>query len=180
MTARLKGKRKREPELPTYVARDMVDNPGELIQGQRVLPSDAPAKIIAFRSYRDDPLALMLSRKQITKWQFEAGRAWQRLYREADVTHVKAMDPTKEPVDGGGNVMLGLADRKLDAVDRKNALVGKLRAQDVRLLDFVLIAGMGIREYAHATGWNTARNVKAAGLQFRQVLELLAKEFGYA
>lgn len=170
MAARTKARRKREQALPSYIGTDTVDNPYPV----------GPAKIIALRSYRDDPLALMLCRKQITKWQFEAGRAWQRLYREAEITPVQAMDPTKEPVDGGGNVMLGVADRKLDAVERKNALTAKLRAQDVRLLDFVLIAGMGVREYAHATGWNTARHVKAVGLQFRQALELLAREFGYA
>lgn len=166
-------------QLPPGTALDTVDDPGELVCGARIYAHPG-TKIVAVRSYRDDPLALMHSRQQIDAAQFRAGREWERLYRLAEPTPIMAMDTTKEPVDGGGNVFDMVTVSKLEAMSRLGALGAKLGARDEQMLNHVLITGMGIREYAHATEFPSAKAVKLVIERFREALEMLAKEFGYA
>lgn len=69
-----------------------VDNPYALEPGE---------KIVAFRSLRDDPLERLHSRGQIDDAQRDAGKAYRKDLELAEIGGARAIDPTKEAVDGG-------------------------------------------------------------------------------
>src|SRR4051794_30810150 len=52
--------------------------------------------IRVLRSVRDDPLAGMMSRKQIDAAQFEAGRLWQQYREDSEIGGARAIDTTRE------------------------------------------------------------------------------------
>jgi hypothetical protein len=57
-------------------------------------------KVLAMRSLRDDPLASRHAHRQIDDHQFEAGCLYQRDV-EVSEQGLRAIDPTREKVDGG-------------------------------------------------------------------------------
>lgn len=104
---KLKIHDRRSDDLPinARVAETIVDDPyghGEKIQ--------------VIRSVRDDVLGHLHARKEIDEAQFQAGRRYERLAEQSQIGSVKAMDPTKEPVDGGGAVVEPISDRQIAAV----------------------------------------------------------------
>jgi hypothetical protein len=66
-----------------------------------VVQDQAGDYIKVLRTIRDDPLFGMFSRKQIDAAQFEAGRLWQQYREDSEIGGAKAIDTTKEAVDGG-------------------------------------------------------------------------------
>jgi len=57
-------------------------------------------KIVAIRSIRNDPLARLHSHRQIDEAQYRGGRAFQDDWEKAE-RGPRAVDPTREYVDGG-------------------------------------------------------------------------------
>src|ERR1700756_427956 len=74
------------------VAAVEVDDPLALEPGE---------KIVALRSIRNDPLGRLHSPHQIDEAQFRGGRAFQDDWEKAE-RGPRALDPTREYVDGGG------------------------------------------------------------------------------
>ncbi len=70
------------------------------------------ARIRVTRNVRGDPLGALWARRQIDEHQFIAGRHWQHLLEEAGTAGVRALDTTKERVDGGALSFEGLTDRQ--------------------------------------------------------------------
>lgn len=143
-------------------------------------PSADGSVLRVIRNLRGDTLAYMRDRKFIDEHQYQAGRHWQRLYEDAEIGGVKAMDTTKEPVDGGGKVSDGLTDRVLKAVKgmaRADAAVG---LHGVRLIREVLGSGLTIGQIAHERGISTKAGKEKLGRQFRRHLDELAVAFGFA
>ena len=103
--ARQGRKRKTPVTLPPVHDRrstDLVRNASvAIVEVDDPYAIEPGGKITVLRSLRDDPLARMSAAKQIDSAQFEAGRAWQADYEEAEVGGASAIDPTKEAVDGG-------------------------------------------------------------------------------
>src|SRR5262249_32979030 len=64
-------------------------------------PANKGLKLTRARNLRDDPLAEMHSRGNITDIKFHAGRTWQYWHERAEIGPVRAIDPSKEVVDGG-------------------------------------------------------------------------------
>lgn len=81
---------RRSQDLPRHaeVATVEVDNPLALDPGE---------KIVALRSIRSDPLARLHSHRQIDEAQFQAGRAFQSDWEQAE-RGPRAIDPTREYV----------------------------------------------------------------------------------
>src|SRR3974390_2897019 len=77
------------PFRDTETAVEVVDDPY------------GPGKIDVVRSVRDDPLAGLRARRFIDEAQFVAGRHWQQCWEDSEIGQVRAIDTTKEPVDGG-------------------------------------------------------------------------------
>jgi len=152
--------------LPPGLALDLVQNPY----------ADHTELIAVVRNVRDDPLAGMYSRRFIDSAQFHAGRTWQAHWEDSEVGTVRAIDPTKEPVDGKGPTPAPFTDKQKNAfvelhmAGRLLGYEGNLLVQDV----------LGRRlQIAHAAQLRS-RPTKYVGQRFRECLETMAKLWSYA
>lgn len=160
-------------------------------------PYEPGAKITALASLRGDPLGRLHERDQLRSPQeriddakrgrntgtarYEAGRWYQKRLELAEVGSVKAMDTTKEPVDGGGMTAEPITERQrrackeLDLADKKLGIHGKLIARAI------LGDRCSLKQVAVRFGLNTGeRAVSYLGARFREILETLAKVSGNA
>jgi hypothetical protein len=118
----------------------------------------------------------MLARKQIDRAQFEAGRRWQELWEAAEIGAVKAIDPTKEPVDGTGPARSPFSDRQKKAFEELNVAMTMLGYEGHQIVHSVLGLRMQLVDVASQRG----RPAKYIGQRFRETLETLAKLWGFA
>lgn len=143
-------------------------------------PYDRGVFIAALANMRGDHLRRLHAKRRIDDAQYQAGRRWQQLYEEAEVGAIKAMDTTKEPVDGGGFAPELLTDRRKKAI----ALLTECCARDVlgkegdALMRRFLAHNDGIETIAELYGQPEATNYIFQ--QVKNSLENLAKHFGYA
>lgn len=137
------------------------------------------AQIEVTRSIRDDPLAGMLARGQIDKAMFSAGREWQRYHDNSQIGGIRAIDPTKEAVDGG-RMAEPLSLRQMKASDEINLAKKELGYEGNRLISNILGDGKSIQEYAMSLGLTSEREFNYIGRRLRECLDTLAKLWGYA
>lgn len=142
-------------------------------------PLEPGAKLQVLRSERDDPLAGMLSRKQIDQAQFAAGRQWQRYREDSEIGGARAVDTTKEAVDGGRFKEPDI-DRMSKALAKLKEARASLGAYGSSLVDDVLDRRMTITEIARARSMARQRETDYIGRRFRECLESLAKLWGHA
>jgi hypothetical protein len=143
-------------------------------------PYERGAKITVLRSLRDDPLAAMHNAKQIDQAQFVAGRHWQRAYELASAGGVRACDPTRERVDGGGISQATISDAQVRAfADLKRAMAA-LGLEGESLIKDFLGRGWSLRDMAARRGAASERARGYIGWRLRECLDTLAVEFGYA
>jgi hypothetical protein len=155
-----------------------IEDPGEVIGGERI---QVDGKISVVRSLRDDPLGHLRDRGRVDDAQLLAGRAYQTLYEIAEISSIKAMDTTKEPVDGGNMVPSPFSDAKLGAVKDLIALDKQLGRIGARLCRDILIERKFLRQIAESFGVPTSeRSIGYVGKRFTECLETLAVELGYA
>lgn len=152
------------------VAVDVVDNPNRI----------GPVKISVTRSIRNDPLAGMLSRSQIDRAQFNAGRRWQRYHEMIAVGVIIAMDPLKEPVDGRGPDRSSFSDAQLNAFQELRHARTALGRDGYQIVQDVLGDGLSIVDVAKKRFRWTEADIKYIGKRFRECLETLAVHWGYA
>lgn len=141
--------------------------------------SPGQPKVMAIRNLRDDPLAAMRAADQVDEVQYHAGCRWQRAYLSCEIGAVKAIDFTKEAVDGGR-----LAEPTSDVQQR--ALKDIVRAREDlgawgdSLVRDILGFGMTIAKAADARGLISEYDRKYLGRRFRECLDTLAVTFGCA
>lgn len=82
---------------------------------------------------RDDILRHLRVRGEIDEAQFQAGRLYERYAEQSQIGSVKAMDTTKEPVDGGGEFYEAVTDRQIAAV-RQLSEAGRVLGRKGELL----------------------------------------------
>jgi hypothetical protein len=143
-------------------------------------PYEAGGKIVAFRSLRDDTLATLHHHRQIDDAQLRGGRHWQKAYEMSEVGGAKAIDPTKEAVDGGGCSYGGITDaqsKALAALSRGNMALGMEGEAIVR---DVLGSHLTLVQAAVKRGLTSDREVSYMGRRLRECLETLAVVYGYA
>lgn len=138
-------------------------------------PYEAGAKIIVMRSLRDDPLGRLHDRRFITEQQYDAGREWQRLYEIAEVGGARAIDTTREFVDGGRfpelfNENRAKAEKELGRAAREVGMLGE------RLLKDVLVNRMFFGQVAAAR----QMSLEDVSGSFRRALDGLVVVFGFA
>lgn len=63
-----------------------------------------PKRIVVIRALRDDPLAKLHSRGYIGKGELQAGRKLQELFEASEIGSISSQDPSREYVDGGGQI----------------------------------------------------------------------------
>lgn len=142
-------------------------------------PLESGGKLRVLKSVRDDPLAGMHARRQIDDAQFNAGLLWQQYREDSEIGGARAIDTTKEAVDGGrfkepDITKMSKALRELKAADQM------LGAYDASLIHDILGRRMSIAEVAAARSMPRQREIDYLGRRFRQCLESLAKLWGYA
>lgn len=143
-------------------------------------PFERGAKLLATQSIRDDPLGRLHKSGHIDQAQYSAGREMQGYYERAEIGGVKAMDTTKEPVDGGTipETMTEQVQRAVQQIVRLERVMGPIDGQIIRA---VLRDGLFLTQVAAKFGFD--RNERAEryySRRFRDALETLAKELGYA
>lgn len=147
-----------------------VDDPYRLEPGE---------KIVAFKSLRDDPLERLKAKGDIEPAQYEAAKAYERDLELAEIGGVRAIDPTKEAVDGGKFVE-PLTDSQRKATKRLSdagALMGMFAESIVR---GVLARNVSPAQLAIFRGFNTKREQLHYGWIFRRALDELAVFYGFA
>jgi hypothetical protein len=176
--------RKRRPQVT--LARTTFDMRPEYIHKtphSAPIEVDCPVtpgqKLILFRNLRDDPLGRMQERRQISEAQYLAGRRWQRAYETAEISGARAIDPTREAVDGGQIAQATISDEQAKAfalLSRASRQLGMIAESVVR---DVLTRGLSVRDIAKARGHMNDRAVDYYGRVFRDALDVLALEFGF-
>lgn len=143
------------------VAPDIVDDPLE-----------PGGKIVVMRS-RDDVLFEMLTRKEIDRAQYDAGRKYEEHVANAEIGNVQAMDPGKEKVDGGHIGSSDISNRQIDAVRQLSEAARVLGPKGESMVRFVLISRLPFK----ALGLDR-RNTDRARTKFFTYLEILAEHWG--
>lgn len=138
-------------------------------------PLEPGAKLNVLRQMRGDPLARLHAHKQIDEAQYRAGRLYQQDKETAD-RGARAIDPTKEAVDGG-RLPEPLTDRQIKARKRIIRIEGELGRRLTRVLHAVLIDKQSFRKI---TGTTDQTALKLHGNLFRTALNELAEMYGLA
>ena len=151
------------------VATVEVDNPLALEPGE---------KIVALRSVRNDPLARLHSHRQIDEAQYRGGRAFQSDWERAE-RGPRAVDPTREYVDGG-QMREPITEGQRKAVLRLNRAMRELGADGSALVHDVLVRGMTMEQVGQRRGLSTQRWKDYFARRFQECLDRLALIYGFA
>ncbi len=150
---------------PVEVADPYATEPGETI--------------IVMRSLRDDPLAAMHAAGQVDQCQYIAGRHWQKALELSEVGSVKAIDPSKEAVDGG-QLADPISEPQKRAIKDLARAARALGMEGEAIIRDVLGAGLTIAKAADRRGLKDDVGRRYLGKRFREGLDTLAFQFGYS
>ena len=151
------------------VATVEVDNPLALEPGE---------KIVALRSIRNDPLARLHTHHQIDEAQYQGGRAFQNDWERAE-RGPRAVDPTREYVDGG-QMREPITEGQRKSVLRLNRAERELGADGSALVHDVLVHGLTMAQIGEKRGLRTQRWKDYFARRFCECLDRLALIYGFA
>jgi hypothetical protein len=162
---------RRSQDLPrnAEVAAVEVDDPLGLEPGD---------KIVTMRSIRNDPLGRLHSHHQIDEAQYRGGRAFQNDWERAE-RGPRAVDPTREYVDGG-QAREPITEGQRKAVLRLNRAERDLGADGSALVHEVLILGMTMEQVGQRRGLCSQRWKDYFARRFCECLDRLALIYGFA
>lgn len=141
-------------------------------------PYEEGGVIVAVRSTRDDPLAWLHSRSFIDEAQYHGGRAFQADFEQAE-RGPRAIDPSKEAVDGG-QMPEPITDGQQKAAKRLGQVYRELGADGSALAHDVLIHSKTYAQISASRGLDGERWEKYFGMRFQEVLNTLATVYGFA
>lgn len=167
--SRAYDRRAQDLPLNAEVAPVEVDDPLALEPGE---------KIIALRSIRGDPLAKLHMHHQIDEAQYRGGRAFQNDWEKAE-RGPRAVDPTRERVDGG-QMREPVTEAQRRAVVRLNRIEHELGADGTALVHEVLIQGMTMQQIGERRDLTTQRWKDYFARRFQECLDRLALFYGFA
>jgi hypothetical protein len=167
--ARAHDRRSRDLPRNAEVAAVEVDDPFALQPGE---------KIVALRSIRNDPLGRLHSRRQIDEAQYQGGRAFQDDWEKAE-RGPRAIDPTREYVDGG-QAREPITEGQRKAVLRLNRAERELGTEGSALVHEVLIQGMTMEQVGQRRGLRTQRWKDYFARRFIECLDRLALIYGFS
>jgi hypothetical protein len=162
---------RRAQDLPlnAEVATVEIDNP---------LGLEAGEKIVALRSIRNDPLGRLHSHHQIDEAQYRGGRAFQDDWEKAE-RGPRAVDPTREYVDGG-QAREPITERQRRAVLRLNRIERELGTDGIVLVHEVLVHGLTMEQVGERRGLRGQRWKDYFARRFQECLDRLALIYGFA
>ena len=167
--AKAHDRKSRDLPRNAEVATVEVDNPFALEPGE---------KIVALRSIRNDPLGRLHSRRQIDEAQYQGGRAFQSDWERAE-RGPRAVDPTREYVDGG-QMREPITEGQRKATLRLNRAMGELGADGSALVHDVLVHGMTMEQVGQRRGLHSQRWNDYFSRRFQECLDRLALIYGFA
>jgi hypothetical protein len=167
--AKARDRRSRDLLRNAEVATVEVDNPLALDPGE---------KIVALRSIRNDPLGRLHSHHQIDEAQYQGGRAFQSDWEKAE-RGPRAVDPTREYVDGG-QMREPITEGQRKAVLRLNRAERELGADGSAIVHDVLVHGMTMNQIGERRGLRTQRWRDYFARRFCECLDRLALIYGFA
>jgi hypothetical protein len=139
----------------------------------------AIATVTVLRALRDDPLARLHARRQITASQFRAGRQWQAARETIEASSLPSIDPAAPFVDCARRLppppSIDRINRARGDLTRWSAALGDVGAN---LIELVLVRGHTCEQIAAANGEPSARAVDYWGRRLREVLTTLADRMG--
>jgi hypothetical protein len=151
------------------VATVEIDDPLALEPGE---------KITVLRSIRNDPLARLHSHHQIDEAQYRGGRAFQDDWEKAE-RGPRAVDPTREYVDGG-RAREPITERQRRAVLQLNRIGHELGADGIVLVHEVLVLGLTMEQIGLRRGLRGRRWKDYFSRRFQECLDRLAQTYGFA
>lgn len=145
-------------------------------RGEWVVP-DAPKDIVV-ASLRNDALRELFARKQIGRHQYDAGRAYQRDFDMSLIGGARAIDFTREAVDGGrmAEPISEASSRALGMLARVSKSLGLEGDVMIRAM---LGEGLTIAQYAARRSMEARSGREYVGRRFRECLETLAYLYGF-
>jgi hypothetical protein len=142
-------------------------------------PYKAGATIPVFRNAGGDPLERLRQRGDINEAQYRAGKLYERDLELAEIGTVKAIDPTKEAVDGG-RLPESLSEPQRRALARLKDAGQSMGLFAESVVRGVLASNVSPSQLAIARGFTTRREQLHYGWIFRLALEYLARVYGTA
>lgn len=141
-------------------------------------PLEMGSKLIVMRSIRNDPLAGLHSRQFIDDAQYHGGRRFQADFEAAE-RGPRAIDPSKEAVDGG-LMPEPITERQQSAALKLKEVYEALGQDGAALAHDVLIHGLTYRQIANSRGFSGERWEKFFGMSFQVCLHRLSYVYGFA
>ena len=167
--ARIHDRRSRDLPRNAEVAAVEVDDPLALEPGE---------KIVTLRSIRNDPLGRLHSYRNVDEAQYQGGRAFQADWEKAE-RGPRAVDPTREYVDGG-RTREPITEGQRKAVLRLNRAERELGADGSVLVHAVLILGLTMEQVGQRRGLRGQRWIDYFSRRLRECLDRLALIYGFA
>lgn len=112
-----------------------------------------------------------------TQAQEQAAARFKAIYERAQVGGGKAVDPSREPVDGGGINPESVIEIGADARSEYNRLFNLFGASDMRRLEYVIIGEHGPTAYARWLSRGKPVSGQVVGrmqVEFRRLVDALA------
>lgn len=133
-------------------------------------------KVVALR---DDPVGFMHARGNITDVQLKAARAYQADWEAVEIGGAKAIDTTKEAVDGGRFAEPD-SERRLKAHAELNRIHAALGDYGRDLVGLVLAIGMPLGQVAQIWGVTEHHAYRSLRFRFVECLDTIAVQKSYA
>lgn len=141
-------------------------------------PMEPGGTLIVMRSTRNDPLAGLHARHHIDEAQYQGGRAFQHDFETAE-RGPRAIDPSKEAVDGGLPPE-AITEGQRKAAVRLALVHRELGANGSALVHAVLIGRKSIDRVCMERMLTSQRENDYVGRRFRECLDCLAFIYGFA
>lgn len=136
------------------------------------------AKIVTLRNLRDDPLGRLHHRKYIDEAQYQAGRRFQADWEKAE-RGPRAIDPSKEAVDGG--LMPDPIDEgQTKALVSLNGVLRVLGADGSAIVHEILVHARTLEKVAEGRKLAGKTWEEYFGRRFRGCLDEMAVYYGLA
>lgn len=175
--ARTKRRQPYDPNVHDRRATDLLRN-AQVAPIEIDDPLELGGKLLVMRSTRDDPLAELHARGQIDEAQYRSGREFQEDFETAE-RGPRAIDPSKEAVDGG-QMPEPITEAQRKAAKQLAVVYRALGQDGSALVHEVLVHGKTRAQVAEARGLAGERWEKYFGIRFRECLDCMALVYGFA
>lgn len=174
MVGKRRGRKRKAVPVTVSPLVIMVEVENPYFSGAHFEDATNPRKITAAMSMRESPAIWMHQHKQLDDAQAACASRFRRHFEAAGGSGAKAMDTTKEPVDGG-KVEDGITDSKVDAAKQLFRARAVLDVYEYRIVEQVCGQCIWIKDLVAS---KRAQLVMAQDL--RVALDKLAMLWGYA